>query len=124
MRHIVYSVAFLLLLCTFPTVRAGEIHFLPEPQQVKLSGEQFDMKRVRLVSSVLVPQLEAWVTEAGGTADECASSVIEIRLVEKLEGIPLNENEGAWQRLCEPSERVADLGQQRRRLCQRAQRLL
>ena len=50
MRHIVYSVAFLLLLCTFPTVRAGEIHFLPEPQQVKLSGEQFDMKRVRLVS--------------------------------------------------------------------------
>ena len=93
MRHIVYSVAFLLLLCTFPTVRAGEIHFLPEPQQVKLSGEQFDMKRVRLVSSVLVPQLEAWVTEAGGTADECASSVIEIRLVEKLEGIPLNENE-------------------------------
>ena len=28
------------------------------------------------------------------------------------------------QRLCEPSERVADLGQQRRRLCQRAQRLL
>lgn len=64
MRHIVYSVAFLLLLCTFPTVRAGEIHFLPEPQQVKLSGEQFDMKRVRLVSSVLVPQLEAWVTEA------------------------------------------------------------
>ena len=93
MRHIVYSVAFLLLLCVFPTVRAGEIHFLPEPQQVKLSGEQFDMKRVRLVSSVLVPQLEAWVTEAGGTADERASSVIEIRLVEKLEGIPLNENE-------------------------------
>ena len=93
MRHVVCSVAFLLLLCTFPTVRAGEIHFLPEPQQVKLSGEQFDMKRVRLVSSVLVPQLEAWVTEAGGTADECASSVIEIRLVEKLEGIPLNENE-------------------------------
>lgn len=33
------------------------------------------------------------VTEAGGTVDERASSVIEIRLVEKLEGIPLNENE-------------------------------
>lgn len=93
MRHIVYSVAFFLSLCLFSTVRAGEIHFLPEPQQVKLSGEQFDMKRVRLVSSVLVPQLEAWVTEAGGTADERASSIIEIRLVEKLEGISLNENE-------------------------------
>ena len=93
MRHVVYSLTFLLSLCLFSTVRAGEIHFLPEPQQVKLSGEQFDMKRVRLVSSVLIPQLEAWVTEAGGTVDERASSIIEIRLVEKLEGIPLNENE-------------------------------
>ena len=65
MRHVVYSLTFLLSLCLFSTVRAGEIHFLPEPQQVKLSGEQFDMKRVRLVSSVLIPQLEAWLKREG-----------------------------------------------------------
>lgn len=82
-----------LLLCTFATVRAGNIHFLPEPQQVKLTNEKFSIKRVRLSGDILIPQLGLLVSELGGMIDGKSSSVIEIRLVEKLDGIALNENE-------------------------------
>lgn len=82
-----------LLLCTFATVRAGNIHFLPEPQQVKLTNEKFSIKRVRLSGDILISQLRLLVSELGGMIDGKSSSVIEIRLVEKLDGIALNENE-------------------------------
>ena len=53
-----------LLLCTFATVRAGNIHFLPEPQQVKLMNEKFSIKRVRLSGDILIPQLGLLVIDA------------------------------------------------------------
>lgn len=83
-----------LLLCTFATVRAGNIHFLPRTRnQVKLTNEKFSIKRVRLSGDILIPQLGLLVSELGGMIDGKSSSVIEIRLVEKLDGIALNENE-------------------------------
>lgn len=93
MKRIIYCFLGLILVCTFSVIQAAEIHFLPKPQQVKLTGEKFNIKRVKLSASVLFPQLESFVAEVGGVVDEKASSEIEIRLVEKLNGVALNKNE-------------------------------
>lgn len=90
---ILCSCTFFLCMCTAAGDEAENIHFLPRPQQVKWTNEKFDLGVVSFSTPVLVPQLEAWVNELGGIVSDSASSVIEIRLVDELDSVPLNENE-------------------------------
>lgn len=75
------------------TVRADETHLLPVPQKFTPQGSGFVLNQIRLSSSVLVPEWMAFITERGGVVNDKARSVIEVKLVPALNGVPVNQNE-------------------------------
>lgn len=68
-------------------------NLLPKPQQVKLEKSTFRLNRVKLTTPVLDKTIRTLITSWGGTIDNNARNAIEIRLVDKLNDIPLNSHQ-------------------------------
>lgn len=66
---------------------------LPKPQQVEWKGGSFFLGKIKLVSDVLLPEWEAFVAEAGGEIVDHSSRLIEVKLLPKVEGAKLNQEE-------------------------------
>ena len=75
------------------TVQAGDYHLLPEPQKYTPSNTNFVLGKIKLSTSVLQPEWEAFIFERGGVIDGKANSVIEVKLVPALDEVPLNQDE-------------------------------
>ena len=79
--------------CYVPISVAKNIHnLLPKPQQVEVQHGYFRLNCTRLITPVLKETLSAMITEWGGTIDDKASSLIEVKLIPSL-NVPLNSNE-------------------------------
>lgn len=68
-------------------------NLLPKPQQLKLEKSTFRLNRVKLTTPVLDKTIRTLITSWGGTIDNNARNAIEIRLVDKLNDIPLNSHQ-------------------------------
>ncbi len=89
-----YSILLLLiLLFPFPISATSGNNLLPKPQKMEVNSERFLLKKVRVSSPVLQHEWEKFIMEAGGTVDETSRSVIEVKLVEDLAGVPINKEE-------------------------------
>lgn len=75
-------------------------HLLPCPQKVEWNNQKFVLKDVALQTEILREEIEEWVTENGGQVVEKAKRVIEVRLMNHIEGIGLNEEEGYDLNVC------------------------
>ena len=68
-------------------------NLLPKPQQISWNKSDFKLGRVQLKTPVLNETIEALVAGWGGTVDNQANSVIEVKILPSLAGIPINSNE-------------------------------
>lgn len=86
---------FSMLQCSmsFFDVRAGEYHLLPYPQKFTHSERGFHADMVRLSTPILQNEWEVFITERGGKVNDCARSLIEVKLVSAIEEAALNQTE-------------------------------
>ena len=92
-KHTLFIYFFFINLCTISVVWAGEGHLLPQPQKFTPNHVNFKMERVKLSTPVLQQEWEAFIKEMGGSVSSKTSSIIEVKLLPSLPGIPLNQDE-------------------------------
>lgn len=68
-------------------------HLLPKPQRYTLSSQSFKLDKVKVLSPVLQNDWKDFIAEMGGSIDTAANRFIEVRLVESLPEVPLNQHE-------------------------------
>lgn len=85
------------LICLFclPVWRAGaeQHHLLPKPQRCVFEKSVFLLDEVELQTEVLFGEWQTFVLENGGKTVDDARRKIQVRLVEELKGVPLNQRE-------------------------------
>ena len=86
-------ISFLICLCLFSTVRAGDYHLLPKPQKFTPLASGFVLDKVELSTPVLRQEWEAFITQRGGVVDSKARYGIEVNLVPSLPNVLLNADE-------------------------------
>lgn len=74
------------------TLRAND-HLLPKPQRYTLSSQSFKLDKVKVLSPVLQNDWKDFIAEMGGSIDTTANRFIEVRLVDSLPEVPLNQHE-------------------------------
>lgn len=78
----------------FPFVlQAGKAELLPYPQKCTFTNGQFVFGKVRLETVALPEEWKIFITKRGGIADQRTVKHITVKLVPKLEHIPLNTDE-------------------------------
>lgn len=82
-----------LLFHTLYIIGAESLTLLPRPQQCTLSKGHFVREKVNLLTPVLLPEWESFVTEMGSEISSQSSSVIRVKLVESIENVPVNQEE-------------------------------
>lgn len=75
------------------SMRAGEYYLLPRPQKFTAESARFALGKTRLDTPVLLNEWEHFIAELGGRTDQRSTAVIEVKLVESLDGVPLNQDE-------------------------------
>lgn len=93
MKKTTYLCLFVLLLLNIPVAGASEFNLLPKPQQISYSKQQFKLDKVQLNTPVLLEDWIGFIQASGGEVSDRASRKIEVRLVDRLEGVTLNSNE-------------------------------
>lgn len=91
-KHTLF-IYFFINLCTISVVWAGEGHLLPQPQKFTPNHVNFKLEKVKLSTPVLQQEWEAFIQEMGGSVAPKTSSIIEVKLLPSLPGIPLNQDE-------------------------------
>lgn len=74
-------------------VWAGEYYLLPRPQKFTEERSRFVLNKTRLSTPVMQQEWEVFVLERGGQIDSKATSSIEVKLVDALDDVPLNQAE-------------------------------
>ena len=72
---------------------ASESHLLPLPQKAIFSSSSFVIGEAELQTSILTDDWKQLWKSWGGTFKERSNRMVAVRLVDKLEGIPLNREE-------------------------------
>lgn len=93
MRYRVACLIGMLFACAAVLAQANTYPLLPMPQQCKLTDKSFIMGKTTLSTSVLQPEWEAFVVNAGGQLAEDASSHIRVELVPAIGEARVNQNE-------------------------------
>ena len=93
MKNTVARFVLVSLLLVFSTVKASNLNLLPKPQQIVLGKEKFQVGKVDLKTPVLVSQWEEFIRESGGEISDKATQKLEVRLVDKLDGVRNNPQE-------------------------------
>lgn len=81
------------LFCTLSLWANDRDHLLPKPQQYTLSSQSFKLDKVKVLSPVLQNDWKDFIAEMGGSIDTAANCFIEVRLVDSLPEVPLNQHE-------------------------------
>ena len=93
MRSLRIFLGIAFLFHTLYILGAGQLHLLPQPQQCILAKGYFVMGKMRLSTPVLSQEWKQFVTEMGGTLADQSASSINIKLIDTIENIPVNQEE-------------------------------
>lgn len=74
-------------------VWAGEYHLLPRPQKFAEERARFVLNKTRLSTPVMQHEWKVFVMKHGGQIDSKATASIEVKLVDSLVGVPINQAE-------------------------------
>ena len=94
MRSLRIFLGIAFLFHTLYILGAGQLHLLPQPQQCILAIGYFVMGKMRLSTPVLSQEWKQFVTEMGGTLADQSASSINIKLIDTIENIPVNQDYG------------------------------
>lgn len=72
---------------------ADHLRLLPQPQQCVLAKGYFVMGKMQLSTPVLSQEWKQLVTEMGGTLTDQSASSINIKLVDAIDNVPVNQDE-------------------------------
>ena len=72
---------------------ADHLRLLPQPQQCVLAKGYFVMGKMQLSTPVLSQEWKQFVTEMGGTLTDQSASSINIKLVDAVGNVPVNQDE-------------------------------
>lgn len=72
---------------------ADHLRLLPQPQQCVLAKGYFVVGKMQLSTPVLSLEWKQFVTEMGGTLTDQSASSINIKLVDAIDNVPVNQDE-------------------------------
>ena len=82
----------MVLVCIGAVAKSSK-NLLPMPQQITVSGGSLTIGKVALETSVLQPEWQKFIAEAGGEIVPKSSRKIEVKLVPEVKGAKLNQEE-------------------------------
>ena len=82
----------MVLVCIGAVAKSSK-NLLPMPQQITVSGGSLTIGKVALETSVLQPEWQKFIAEAGGEIVQKSSRKIEVKLVPEVKGAKLNQEE-------------------------------
>lgn len=74
-------------------VYAEELNLLPRPQRITMTSGRFDVGEIAVSSPVQMELLGSFIEECGGKVRKDASLKLEVHLVDKIDGVLLNQHE-------------------------------
>lgn len=88
-----FYLTFTFLFYTLYIIGDQKCYLLPQPQQCVFSKGHFVMGKVQVITPVLSQEWEQFVTDMGGTPAVESASSIQVKLVEVIEGVTVNQEE-------------------------------
>ena len=82
-----------MVLTCIGAVAKSSKNLLPMPQQITVSGGSFTIGKIVLETSVLQPEWQKFIVDAGGEIVSKSSRKIEVKLVPEVKGAKMNQEE-------------------------------